>query len=69
MSEQPTTAEATPSPSGHAADGTFAPGSQFGPGNPFARKVAAFRVALMDAVTKRVFRRQRLRGGKGCTVN
>jgi hypothetical protein len=52
MSEQPTTAEATPSPSGRAADGKFAPGNQFGPGNPFARKCAAFRAALMEAVTE-----------------
>ena len=52
MSEQPTTAEATPSPSGRAADGTFAPGNKFGPGNPFARKCAAFRAALMEAVTE-----------------
>jgi hypothetical protein len=52
MSEPHTTAEATPSPSGRAADGKFAPGNKFGPGNPFARKCAAFRAALMEAVTE-----------------
>jgi hypothetical protein len=52
MSEQPTPAEAAPSPSGRAVDGKFAPGNKFGPGNPFARKCAAFRAALMEAVTE-----------------
>jgi hypothetical protein len=50
MSEQP--AAATPTPEGRTADGTFAPGNKFGPGNPFARKCAAFRAALMEAVTE-----------------
>src|SRR5438309_718824 len=52
MSEPHTTAEATPSSSGRAADGRFAPGNKFGPGNPFARKCATFRAALMEAVTE-----------------
>ena len=52
MSEPHTTPETTPSPTGRAADGKFAPGNQFGPGNPFARKCAAFRAALMEAVTE-----------------
>jgi hypothetical protein len=52
MSEPNTTAEATPSSSGRADDGKFAPGNKFGPGNPFARKCAAFRAALMEAVTE-----------------
>ena len=51
MSE-PATPETNPSPSGRAADGRFAPGNKFGPGNPFARKCAAFRAALMEAVTE-----------------
>ena len=52
MSEPATTPETNPSPSGRAADGKFAPGNQFGPGNPFARRCAAFRTALMEAVTE-----------------
>jgi hypothetical protein len=52
MSEPHPTTDATASPSGRAADGRFAPGNQFGPGNPFARKCAAFRAALMEAVTE-----------------
>jgi hypothetical protein len=50
MSE-PTAPEAPPSSEGRQANGQFAKGNQFGPGNPFARKCAAFRAALMDAVT------------------
>ncbi len=52
MSELHTTSEATSSPAGREANGTFATGNQFGRGNPFARKVAAFRAALMEAVTE-----------------
>jgi hypothetical protein len=53
MSEPHTTSEAAAtSPSGRAADGRFAKGNQFGPGNPFARQCAAFRAALMEAVTE-----------------
>jgi hypothetical protein len=36
---------------GREANGRFAPGNAGGPGNPFARKVAALRSALIDAVT------------------
>jgi hypothetical protein len=36
---------------GREANGRFAPGNPGGPGNPFARKVAALRAALIDAVT------------------
>jgi hypothetical protein len=52
MSEPHTMPEATPSPASREANGTFAAGNQFGRGNPFARKVAAFRAALMEAVTE-----------------
>jgi hypothetical protein len=50
MSEPVTTDPATAA--GREATGTFATGNQFGRGNPFARKVAAFRAALMEAVTE-----------------
>jgi hypothetical protein len=53
MSEPHTTSEATSSPAGREANGTFAAGNQFSRGNPFARKVAAFRAALMEAVTEK----------------
>jgi hypothetical protein len=46
------TSEPTTSNSGRESDGRFAKGNKFGPGNPFARKVAAFRAALMEAVTE-----------------
>jgi hypothetical protein len=52
MSEPAINPEASPSPSGRAANGKFAPGNKFGPGNPFARKCAAFRAALMEAVSE-----------------
>ena len=51
MSE-PTTSDAPPSSEGRQANGQFAKGNQFGPGNPFARKCAAFRAALMETVTE-----------------
>jgi hypothetical protein len=51
MSEH-TTSEPTSTTSGRESDGRFAKGNQFGPGNPFARKCAAFRAALMDTVTE-----------------
>jgi hypothetical protein len=38
-------------PTGRQAGGRFAKGTAGGPGNPFARKVAALRSALIDAVT------------------
>ena len=52
MSEPQATPEATPSPESRAADGTFAAANQYGRGNPFVRKVAACRAALMEAVTE-----------------
>jgi hypothetical protein len=51
MSEPHTTSDAATS-SGRQTNGQFAKGNQFGPGNPFARKCAAFRAALMEAVTE-----------------
>jgi hypothetical protein len=50
MSE-PISSDAPPSREGRQANGQFAKGNQFGPGNPFARKCAAFRAALMETVT------------------
>jgi hypothetical protein len=44
--------ETNPSREGRQANGQFAKGNQFGPGNPFARKCAAFRAALMETVTE-----------------
>ncbi|MGH9811126.1 MAG: hypothetical protein ACRD9W_28430, partial [Terriglobia bacterium] len=52
MSEPHTTSQATPSSAGRQTNGTFTAGNQFSRGNPFARKVAAFRAALMEAVTE-----------------
>src|SRR5437870_7469655 len=37
--------------SGHDSRGRFAQGNRGGPGNPFARQVAALRQAFLDAVT------------------
>jgi hypothetical protein len=37
---------------GRDARGRFAAGNKFGPGNPFARKVAALRTALIETVTE-----------------
>jgi hypothetical protein len=51
MSE-PANSAPSSSSEGRQANGQFAKGNQFGPGNPFARKCAAFRAALMDAVTE-----------------
>jgi hypothetical protein len=48
-----TTSEPTSTTAGRQGNGTFAPGNQFGRGNPFARKSAAFRSALMEAVSER----------------
>jgi hypothetical protein len=48
----PTTATVPPNPpDGREPDGRFARGNRGGPGNPFARKCAAFRAALMEALT------------------
>jgi hypothetical protein len=51
MNEQ-VPSDPTPTTDGRQNNGTFAAGNQFGRGNPFARKVAAFRAALMEAVTE-----------------
>ncbi len=49
-----------PTPNGANGDrdprGRFAPGNPGGPGNPFARRVAAFRKAVCEAVTDQDFR-------------
>ena len=48
-----TSLAAAPSPNGgngHDERGRFTAGNAGGPGNPFARRVAAFRAALIDAV-------------------
>jgi len=49
--------QAPPSPNGNsrAANGRFAPGNEGGPGNPFARQVAALRKRLLDAATPELF--------------
>jgi len=39
---------ANPSSDGRDTMGRFAPGNSGGPGNPFARKVASLRQALLD---------------------
>ena len=44
--------------SGRAADGHFAPGNPGGPGNPFARRTAAFHVGLASADTNRLGRHE-----------
>ncbi len=48
--EQTTSAETS---TGRDEKGQFVPGNPGGPGNPFARQVAALRKALVDAVTPR----------------
>jgi hypothetical protein len=48
--ETPTKAE---SPLGRESNGRFAEGNRGGPGNPFARQVAAMRKALINAVTEK----------------
>ena len=40
-----------PVPSGREPDGRFAKGNSGGPGNPFARRVAALRQAALESVT------------------
>jgi hypothetical protein len=52
MSAHPTAAEPSPSAEGREASGRFAPGNKGGPGNPFARKVAALRAAFVEAITE-----------------
>jgi hypothetical protein len=39
-------------PSGQDANGRFAPGSPGGAGNPFGRKVAALRMAIVEALSE-----------------
>jgi len=45
-------ADAPPNPTGRAANGRFAKGNKGGTGNPFARQIAGFRKALVNAVTE-----------------
>ena len=50
---RPTEAAAqTPSAAGHEANGRFARGNPGGPGNPFARRVAALRKVIIDNVSE-----------------
>lgn len=42
----------SPSPNGRTPRGRFAKGNPGGPGNPYARRTAALRSALLDAVTE-----------------
>ena len=42
----------TPSANGRTPRGQFAKGNPGGPGNPYARRTAALRSALLDAVTE-----------------
>jgi hypothetical protein len=44
------------SPNGQTARGRFAQGNLGGPGNPYARRTAALRSALLDAVTEQDIR-------------
>src|SRR5256886_15976876 len=41
----------TPTSNGHEANGRFAKGNPGGPGNPFARRVAALRKVILDRLT------------------
>ncbi len=43
---------AAPPPEGRDAQGRFTANNRFGPGNPFARRTAAFRRAIAEAVTE-----------------
>jgi hypothetical protein len=47
----PSPESASPTREGRDANGHFAKGNRFGPGNPFARQVAALRKALVEKVT------------------
>src|SRR5439155_5688778 len=42
----------TPPNTGHEADGRFAKGNPGGPGNPFARQVAALRKVILNRLTE-----------------
>ena len=50
-SPRPTDHPAQTPTNGHYANGRFAKGNKGGPGNPFARRTAAMRKAIIDAVT------------------
>jgi hypothetical protein len=50
-------APATPGRKGRTADGRFARGNPGGPGNPFARRLAALRYALLHIVSEEDIRR------------
>jgi hypothetical protein len=52
--EQPNATQPQPN-NGHDAKGRFTPGNPGGPGNPFGRKVAAFRTAMIKRVTQEKF--------------
>jgi hypothetical protein len=52
---QPQTAAAAKNTGGRDDKGRFIPGNPGGPGNPFARKTAAFRTAFVNAVTQKDF--------------
>jgi hypothetical protein len=52
--EQANAAQPQPN-TGHDARGRFLPGNPGGPGNPFGRKVAAFRTAMIKRVTQEKF--------------
>ena len=45
-----------PSPNGRTARGRFAKGNPGGPGNPYARRVADLRAALLESVTEQDIR-------------
>jgi len=42
----------TPSAAGHDSKGRFAPGNPGGPGNPYARQVAALRKVILNRLTQ-----------------
>ena len=45
-----------PSPNGRTARGQFAQGNPGGPGNPYAKRVADLRAALLESVTEQDIR-------------
>ena len=53
MSDNTVHTETTAANSGRNQRGQFATGNFGGPGNPFARKTAALRQALLDSVTEK----------------
>jgi hypothetical protein len=53
MSDQATSAETNLSSTARDAKGRFAKGNPGGPGNPFARKTAALRQALLETVREK----------------